>query len=84
MLQLQNEELSSLNTKNSHTLQLYGLEGRHVDSIVQQDYVQGHNEKSKNLNKLDEAFGFMCIHISREIIFHLDGLKTPREVGMKF
>ena len=37
-------------------------------------------EISKYLNKLDETFGFMCIHISRELIFHLDGLKTPREV----
>ena len=37
-------------------------------------------ENSKYLNKLDEAFGFMCIHISKELLFHLDGLKTPREV----
>ena len=40
-------------------------------------------EKSKFLNKLDEAFGFLCIHISRELFFHLDGLKTPREVWLK-
>ena len=40
-------------------------------------------ENSKYLNKLDETFGFMCIHISRELIFHLDGLKTPREVWQK-
>ena len=39
-------------------------------------------EKSKHLNKLDEAFGFMCIHISRELIFHIDGLKIPREVWL--
>ena len=40
-------------------------------------------EKSKYLKKLDEAFGFMCIHISRELFFHLDGLKIPREVCQK-
>ena len=40
-------------------------------------------EKSKYLNKLDESFGFMCIHISRDLIFHLDGLKTLREVCMQ-
>ena len=40
-------------------------------------------EKSKYLNKLDEAFGFMCIHISREFLFHLDGLRKPREVWLK-
>ena len=40
-------------------------------------------EKSNYLNKLDEAFVFMCIHISRELLFHLDGLKTPKEVWEK-
>ena len=40
-------------------------------------------EKWKHLNKLDEAFGFMCIHISRDLLFHLDGLKTPKEVWEK-
>ena len=40
-------------------------------------------EKSKYLNKLDEAFGFMCIHISTELLFHLDGLRTPKEVWGK-
>ena len=39
---------------------------------------QQHIEKSKYLNKLDEAFGFMCIQISKEILFHLDGLRTPK------
>ena len=37
-------------------------------------------EKSKSLDKLDKIFGFMCIHISKELLFHIDGLKTPREV----
>ena len=40
-------------------------------------------EKLKYLNKLDETFGFMCIHISRELLFHLDGLKNQREVWQK-
>ena len=40
-------------------------------------------KKLKYLNKLDEAFGFMCIHISRELLFHLDGLKTLRELWKK-
>ena len=44
---------------------------------------QQHLEKSKYLNKLDEAFGFMCIHISRELLFHLEGLRTPKEVWEK-
>ena len=37
-------------------------------------------EKLKHLNKLGEAFGFMCIHIYGDLLFHLDGLKTPKEV----
>ena len=44
---------------------------------------QQYLEKSKYMNKLDEAFGFMCIHISRELLFHLDGLKTQKEVWDK-
>ena len=40
-------------------------------------------DKSKHLNKLDETFGFMCMHISRELLFHIDGLRTPKEVWDK-
>ena len=34
-------------------------------------------EKSKFLNKIDESFCFMCIHISGDLLFHLEGLRTP-------
>ena len=44
---------------------------------------QHYIEKSKHLDRLDEAFGYMCIHISRELLFHLDGLKTLKEVWDK-
>ena len=37
-------------------------------------------EKSIFLNKKDEAFGFLCLSISRDLIFHLAGLKTPKEI----
>ena len=46
--------------------------GREVEP---QQYV----EKNKFLNWLDEAFKFMFIHISRDLLFHLEGLKTPKE-----
>ena len=36
-------------------------------------------EKNKFLNRLDEAFGYLCTHISRDLLFHLEGLRTPRE-----
>ena len=35
-------------------------------------------EKNKFLNHLDEAFGYLCTHISRDLVFHLEGLRTPK------
>ena len=36
-------------------------------------------ERNKFLNRLDEAFSYLCTHISRDLLFHLEGLGTPRE-----
>ena len=40
-------------------------------------------EKNKFLNRLDEAFGFHFTHISRDLLFHLEGLKNPKEAWEK-
>ena len=40
-------------------------------------------EKSRLLNKKDEAFGFLCLSISKDLLFHLAGLKTPKEIWEK-
>ena len=40
-------------------------------------------DKARFLNKKDEAFGFLCLSISRDIIFHLLGLKNPKEIWDK-
>ena len=40
-------------------------------------------EKSRFLNKKDEAFGFLCLSISDELLFHLMDLKTPKEIWDK-
>ena len=40
-------------------------------------------EKSRFLNKKDEALGFLCLSISRDLLFHLAGLKTPKEIWDK-
>ena len=40
-------------------------------------------EKIKWHNKRDEAYGLLCLSISRDLIFHLDGLKSPNEVWEK-
>ena len=40
---------------------------------------QQYAEKNKFFNRLDEAIGFMCAHISRDILFQLEGLRTSKE-----
>ena len=35
------------------------------------------------MNKKDESFGFLCLSISRDVLFHLSGLKTPKEIWEK-
>ena len=40
-------------------------------------------EKTIFLNKKDEAFSFLCLSISRDLLFHLVGLKTPKEIWDK-
>ena len=40
-------------------------------------------DKSRFLNKKDEAFGFLCLSVSWDLLFHLSGLKTPKEIWDK-
>ena len=40
-------------------------------------------EKIKLHNMRDEAYGLLCLSISRELLFHLDALKSPNEVWEK-
>ena len=40
-------------------------------------------EKNKFMNRCDEAFGYLCTHISIDLLFHLEGLRTPREAREK-
>ena len=37
-------------------------------------------EKIKWHNSRDEAYGLLCLSISRDLLFHLDGLTSPKEV----
>ena len=37
-------------------------------------------DKAIFFNKKDEAFGFLCLSISKDLLFHLSGLKTPKEI----
>ena len=40
-------------------------------------------EKIKWHNRRDEAYGLLCLSISRDLLFHLDGLTSPNEVWEK-
>ena len=37
-------------------------------------------EETKWHNRLDEAYGFLCLSISPDLLFYLDGLTTPNQV----
>ena len=40
-------------------------------------------EKIKWHNRRDEAYGLLCLSVSRDLLFHLDGLTSPNEVWEK-
>ena len=43
------------------------------------DLVLNH-DKEKHFNRLDASHGCLCLSISRDLLFHIKGLKTPKEV----
>ena len=43
-------------------------------------YANADAEKIKWHNRKDEAYGPLCLSISRDLLFHLDGLTSPNEV----
>ena len=40
-------------------------------------------EKTKWHNRSNEAYGLLCLSISRDLLFHLDSLTSPNEVWEK-
>ena len=40
-------------------------------------------DKARFLNKKYEAFGFLCLFASWDLLFHFSGLKTPKEIWDK-
>ena len=69
------------------------MEGRDGDSIESQGDFQSYHgprvernftvEKAKYFKKLAEAYGLVCLSISRDFLFHLDSLTPPKEVWEK-
>ena len=44
------------------------------------------NSATENIkwhNRRDEAYGLLCLSISRDLLFHLDGLTSPNELWEK-
>ena len=41
------------------------------------------HDKEKYFNRIDAAYGCLCLSISRYLLFHIKGLKTPKEVWDK-
>ena len=39
--------------------------------------------KARFLNKKDEAFEFLCLSISQDLLFHLLGLTIPKKIWAK-
>ena len=37
-------------------------------------------EKIKWQNRRDEAYGILCLSISRDLLFHINGLPSPNQV----
>ena len=37
-------------------------------------------DKYRFLNKKDEAFRFLCLYVSWDLLFHFSGLKNPKEI----
>jgi hypothetical protein len=40
-------------------------------------------EKNKYLNRMDEAYGLICISMSLELLFHIEACTTPDEIWIK-
>ena len=54
-------------------------------SVTMENYVEP-NATTNNIkwhNRIDEAYGLLCLNISRNLIFHLDGLTSQNEVWEK-
>jgi hypothetical protein len=39
-------------------------------------------EKSEYLNRMDEAYGSLCMHISPKLLFHVSSCKNPNAIWM--
>ena len=68
--------------KNKMEIQLRS-KGLHRVSMDTEVEPRSAIEKSRSLNKKDEAFSFLCLSISNDLLFHLTDLKTLKQIWDK-
>ena len=68
--------------KGDMEIQLHakGLYRVTIDTEIEPNHVV---DKARYWNKMDEAFGFMCMSVSKDLHFHVTGLKNPKEIWDK-
>ena len=52
-------------------------------TMVVEAYPNVATDKIKWHNRRDEAYGLLCLTISKDLLFHIDGLTSPNEVWEK-
>ena len=78
---------------SSHSFQLPSVEGGYGDDATLQKSLKTHNgdknesihyvDKEKYWNRLDEEYGCLTLSISQDILFHINGLKNPKDIWDK-
>ena len=68
--------------KGDMEIQLHskGLYRVTMDTKIEPNHVV---DKARYCNKMDEALGLLCLSISKELNFHVNGLKNPKEIWDK-
>ena len=62
---------------------LLRAKGLYRGTMETKAYPNASVEKIKWHDRRDEAYGLLCLSISRDLLFHLDGLTSPNEVWEK-
>ena len=59
---------------------LLRAKGLYRGTMETKAYPNAYVEKIKWHDRRDEAYGLLCLRISRDLLFHLNGLTSPNEV----
>ena len=59
------------------------VKGLYMVNMETKEYPNATVEKIKWKNRRDEAYGLLCLSISRDLLFHINGLTSANEVWEK-